>query len=65
MNRAQRGHDPLDTPENDWRRRVVAVARDALDTLRNAGTIGDDAYRRVEGELDWLELSSLPAEERT
>jgi CPA1 family monovalent cation:H+ antiporter len=44
---------------------VVAVARDALDTLRNAGTIGDDAYRRVEAELDWLELSSLPAEERT
>jgi Na+/H+ antiporter len=62
---ARQGHDPLDTPENDLRRRVVAVARDALDALRNAGTIGDDAYRRVEAELDWLELSSLPAQERT
>jgi CPA1 family monovalent cation:H+ antiporter len=34
------------------------VARRAIHELRRAGVIGDDAYRIVEEELDWLELSS-------
>jgi CPA1 family monovalent cation:H+ antiporter len=40
------------------RQRVVPVARRAIHDLRKAGVIGDDAYRIVEEELDWLELSS-------
>jgi len=39
----------------------VAVSRVAIQDLRVAGTIGDDAYRLVEEELDWLELSARPA----
>jgi len=60
LDQAKRGRDPRDTTENALRRRVVAVARNAIQDLRGAGTIGDDAYRLVEEELDWLELSSRP-----
>jgi hypothetical protein len=37
--------DPPDKPENTLRQCVVAVARQSLDALRGAGTIGDNAYR--------------------
>jgi hypothetical protein len=37
--------DPPDKPENTLRQCVLAVARQSLDALRGAGTIGDDAYR--------------------
>lgn len=57
---AQQGADPRSTADNALRRQVIAAARAELDALRNAGTIGDDAYRRVEEELDWLELSTGP-----
>jgi CPA1 family monovalent cation:H+ antiporter len=40
------------------RRRLVAASRNAIEDLRSSGTIGDDAFRRVEEELDWLELSA-------
>jgi monovalent cation/hydrogen antiporter len=40
------------------RRETVRFARKAIDALRDSGRIGDDAYRRVEKELDWLELSA-------
>jgi monovalent cation/hydrogen antiporter len=36
----------------------VRHARTAIDTLRDSGQIGDDAYRQVEQELDWLELNT-------
>jgi CPA1 family monovalent cation:H+ antiporter len=55
------GQDPHGTRDNALRRRVIAVARRAIDDLRTTGAIGDEAYRRVEEELDWLELSSWPA----
>ena len=58
LSQAKRGVNPRDTPDNAVRRRVVAVSRNAIHDLRGAGTIGDDAYRLVEEELDWLELSS-------
>jgi monovalent cation/hydrogen antiporter len=61
LSQAKRGQDPRDTQDNALRRRVVAVSRNAIQDLRGAGTIGDDAYRLVEEELDWLELSSRPA----
>lgn len=63
LDQARRGHDPHDTPENALRQQAVAAARHAIDELRDTGVIGDDAYRRVEQELDWLELSSQSAED--
>jgi CPA1 family monovalent cation:H+ antiporter len=58
LRRARDGGDPRDTPDNALRQRVVAVARSTIDDLRSSGAIGDEAYRRVEEELDWLELSA-------
>jgi CPA1 family monovalent cation:H+ antiporter len=58
--RAKGGEDPRDTPDNALRRRLVEVSRQAISDLRLSGAIGDDAYRRVEEELDWLELSARP-----
>jgi CPA1 family monovalent cation:H+ antiporter len=58
LSRTRAGGDPHDTERNVLRQRVVPVARQAIHDLRRAGVIGDDAYRIVEEELDWLELSS-------
>jgi CPA1 family monovalent cation:H+ antiporter len=55
---ARSGHDPRDREHNALRRDAVVVARRAIETLRREGTIGDDAYRRVEEELDWMEVSA-------
>jgi monovalent cation/hydrogen antiporter len=41
---------------SELRRRAVSAARDALVRLRRNGTIGDDAFHRVEEELDRAEL---------
>jgi monovalent cation/hydrogen antiporter len=54
----QEDRHPGDTLDNVLRRRVADSARLAISHLRNAGTIGDDAYRSVEEELDRLELSA-------
>ncbi len=61
LSRVWSGEALSDAPDNALRRRVVAVARQAIADLRRAGTIGDDAYRRVEEELDLLELSARPS----
>jgi CPA1 family monovalent cation:H+ antiporter len=45
------GGDPL-------RLRAVAAARSALADLLARGVIGDDAYHRIEEDLDWRELSA-------
>jgi monovalent cation/hydrogen antiporter len=60
---ARSGGDPRNTPDNIVRRRLVDVSRHAIADLRSAGAIGDDAYRRAEEELDWLELSAQPAKD--
>lgn len=39
--------------------RAIAAERTALDELRNRGEIGDDAFHRLEEELDWAEVSAL------
>jgi CPA1 family monovalent cation:H+ antiporter len=39
------------------RARILAVERDRLLALREAGTIGDDAFHRLEEELDLAELA--------
>jgi CPA1 family monovalent cation:H+ antiporter len=41
----------------------VDASRHAIEDLRSSGAIGDDAYRRAEEELDWLELSTQPAKD--
>jgi Na+/H+ antiporter len=61
LNQARRGGDPHDTPDNALKRRVLGKSRHAIHDLRRTGVIGDEAYRRVEEELDWLELSARPA----
>jgi monovalent cation/hydrogen antiporter len=58
LSQARRGRNPRDTPDNALRRRVLAKSRRAIQDLRSTGAIGDDAYRLVEEELDWLELSA-------
>jgi Na+/H+ antiporter len=52
------GGDPRDTEKNALKRRLVTVSRDAIEDLRTSGRIGDNAYRRVEEELDQVELSA-------
>jgi CPA1 family monovalent cation:H+ antiporter len=39
-------------------RRALAAERRTLVELRSRGVIGDDAFHRVEEELDWVELGS-------
>jgi NhaP-type Na+/H+ or K+/H+ antiporter len=62
LDRTKTGGDPHDTPDNVLRRRALKKSRGAILDLRSAGTIGDDAYRLVEEELDRLELSARPAQ---
>jgi len=55
---------PSNSRGNVLRRQLVGVARQAIEVLRRTDKIGDDAYRKVEAELDWLELSAgVPAAE--
>jgi CPA1 family monovalent cation:H+ antiporter len=39
-------------------RKAQAAERRTLSELRTYGTIGDDAFHRVEEELDWAELNT-------
>ena len=52
----------LDTDHNALRRTALAAARQTALALRQRGTIGDDAFHRLEEELDWLELGAAPRE---
>lgn len=52
------GHSPGSHADNVLRRRLVARSRHAIQELRLSGAIGDDAFRQVEAELDWVELST-------
>lgn len=45
-------------PDAQLRRRAVAASRVAIQDLRRSGAIGDEAFRRCEEELDWVELSA-------
>jgi CPA1 family monovalent cation:H+ antiporter len=41
--------------------RAIKHQRKALERLRIEGTIGDEAYHRLEEEIDWAELDAAPA----
>ena len=45
-------------PADPLRRRALGAARRSLIDLRRREVIGDDAFHRVEEELDWAELSA-------
>ncbi len=45
-------------PPGELIRRAVSAERRRLLALRADGTIGDDAFHRVEEELDWAELNA-------
>ncbi|MBB3952474.1 cation:proton antiporter [Aureimonas jatrophae] len=60
LSHAMEGADLRERPENHVRLRMVDAARREIGALRDNGTIGDEAYRRVEEELDWLEMSARP-----
>lgn len=52
------GRDIFATRFFALRRRSIEAARAELDRLRSAEIIGDDAFRTVEKELDWTDLSA-------
>jgi CPA1 family monovalent cation:H+ antiporter len=58
LHQTKKGADARASTENALRLRVVTVSRAAIADLRERGEIGDDAYRALEEEFDWLELSA-------
>jgi CPA1 family monovalent cation:H+ antiporter len=59
---AENPADPQAATEHDeLRLRAITRQREALDRLREDGTIGDEAYHRLEEEIDWAELDAAPA----
>jgi CPA1 family monovalent cation:H+ antiporter len=50
--------DLRQTPENLLRKQMMPACRRAIDKLRDEDTIGDEAYRILEAELDRFELSA-------
>ena len=49
------------TKYDELRLRAIAAQREALHRLRAQGEIGDEAFRRIQEELDWSELDAAPA----
>jgi CPA1 family monovalent cation:H+ antiporter len=47
-----------DQPGNAIRRAAIVAARNKANDLRLKGAIGDPAYRALESEFDWAELSA-------
>lgn len=45
-------------PADPLRRRAIAAARKSVIALRDTEVIGDDAFHRIEEELDRAELSA-------
>ncbi|ACL62128.1 cation:proton antiporter [Methylobacterium nodulans] len=61
--RDREGRAPGTLPADAPRRRAIEAARRTILGLREKGTIGDDAFFRLEEELDWAELSATPRDE--
>ena len=45
---------------DELRLRAIKSQRKVLERLRDEGTIGDEAYHRLEEEIDWAELDASP-----
>lgn len=58
LDRSERPGDDGETALEAAHRRVAVAERDKLSELRDSGAIGDDAFQRVEEELDWVELGA-------
>jgi Na+/H+ antiporter len=65
LQRAERSEDQPPGPEKDGasafaqvQRRAHTAQRRTLSELRATGVIGDDAFHRVEEELDWAEVDA-------
>ena len=58
LKRTQNFEDPFEIDDNTLRRKIVLVSRKAVFDLLVKGDICDSAYRHVEEELDWLEISA-------
>ena len=43
--------------DRDSHRRALLAARQAILAMRASDEIGDDAFHRIEEELDWLDMS--------
>jgi monovalent cation/hydrogen antiporter len=57
--RLQRGAGSMPPPAlRVLRKKAIAAERRALAKLRQQDEIGDDAYHRVEEELDWADVSA-------
>ena len=53
-------HDPDDgsrAAHSELHRRALHAARQAVLAMRARHEIGDDAFHRIEEELDWLEMA--------
>jgi monovalent cation/hydrogen antiporter len=48
------------TDYDELRLRAIKRQRQALDGLRATGAIGDEAYHRLQEEIDWAELDAAP-----
>jgi CPA1 family monovalent cation:H+ antiporter len=57
-----RGDDDGRSAHTDIHRGAVQAARRAVLTMRDNDEIGDDAFHRMEEELDWLEMASGSSE---
>lgn len=53
-------HPQAATDYDELRLRAIKRQRDKLELLRKEGIIGDEAYHRLEEELDWAELDASP-----
>ena len=49
--------DRAPSPETQLHREALSAARQAVLIMRANDEIGDDAFHRVEEELDWLEMT--------
>jgi CPA1 family monovalent cation:H+ antiporter len=59
---AESADNPQEASEYDkLRLRAITHQRQALERLRTEGAIGDEAYHRLEEEIDWAELDAAPA----
>ena len=49
------------TAQDELRLAAIGTQRETLNRLRASGDIGDEAYHRLQEELDWAELNAAPA----